>query len=789
MMQRTARLAAVTPRGVLLDCGDNLTCSVSLLGPMLARVLFRNGDSLRMGRSWMVPPHGADDVPWSGRDRADESSWPVPQIALREEPGLIHISNETMSATIRLAPFGITWALADGRVFAADRAAQPYRFGPHGALSHAMARHQGDRNYGLGDKTGPLDLAGRRLRIAMTDALGFDPERGDPLYKHWPFLITRDGESGVCYGMLYDNTAAACFDLGCERDNYFSLYRMWEVEGGDLDYYIFPGPEIGDVTRRFLALTGRATLPPRWSLGFAQTAMAIADAKDAQAQMEGFIAKCATDDIPLSAFHFGSGYTMIGPRRYVFHWNREKYPDPPALMRRFHDAGIHLVANIKPCLLDDHPRFAEAAQSGAFIQGTGGTPALAQFWDGEGAHIDFTAPEGIDWWQRGVREALLEMGIDVAWNDNNEYRIEDENATSAGFGTPMPLALTRPLHPLLMTRASREAQQAHAPGRRAFSVTRAGCPGIQRYAQTWSGDNLTGWESLRWNLRTGLQMALSGMVNTGHDVGGFGGPIPEAELLVRWAQAGLLHPRFIMNSWKPDGVFTTPWLHPEVTPLIRSAIRLRYRLIPYLYSLIHASVASGAPVLQPLFVAYPQDPAAWDENQEMMLGPSLLAAPVTAPGERSRWAYLPSGPECWFDFHSGERLAPGARTQLAAPLERLPLVLPAGAILPLTDPAPGDAISTNDPTRCVLIAPGPSEGHSQFSLIEDDGISEGGPTATIAFTLHWNATEVTLDVAATGNYPLPYRSLPVRRLPGEHRPLRLRAAPGAPTLVRGVSGA
>ena len=132
---------------------------------------------------------------------------------------------------------------------------------------------------------------------------------------------------------------------------------------------------------------------------------------------------------------------------------------------------------------------------------------------------------------------------------------------------------------------------------RQFSVTRAGCPGIQRYAQTWSGDNQTSWRSLKWNLRTGLTMSLSGMVNTGHDIGGFSGPVPDAELLVRWTQAGLLHPRFIMNSWKPDGVYTAPWLHPEVTPLIRDAIRLRYRLMPYIYSLMHDATAGVPPLL------------------------------------------------------------------------------------------------------------------------------------------------------------------------------------------------
>ena len=122
-----------------------------------------------------------------------------------------------------------------------------------------------------------------------------------------------------------------------------------------------------------------------------------------------------------------------------------------------------------------------------------------------------------------------------------------------------------------MTRASFEETAAFVPHERPYSITRAGCPGVQRYAQTWSGDNTTSWETLRWNLRTGLQMGLSGMANVGHDVGGFAGPVPEPELLVRWAQAGALHPRFIMNSWKACGTVTCPWMHASALPAVRRA--------------------------------------------------------------------------------------------------------------------------------------------------------------------------------------------------------------------------
>ncbi len=325
---------------------------------------------------------------------------------------------------------------------------------------------------------------------------------------------------------------------------------------------------------------------------------------------------------------------------------------------------------------------------------------------------------------------------------------------------------------LLMTRATIERQRAVKPGERAFTVTRAGCPGIQRYAQTWSGDNTTGWHDLRWNLRTGLQMSLSGLLNTGHDTGGFSGPIPDAELLIRWTQASSVHPRFIMNSWKPDGVFTTPWLHPEALPAIREAIRFRMQLVPVLYSLLHRAASDGEPVIRPTFLAFGDDPRTWEDCDELMLGPYLLAAPVVAAGERARSVYLPRGPECWFDFRTEERLPAGEVAVVAAPLDRLPLVVPAGAIVPMAEGT----------GRCVRVFPGPGTGESAFVLVEDDGISADGPVTQVRIGLSWTPREVVVSCETTGGYALPYQTMTVRLPAAERRTVRMVAGVGSPRL-------
>ena len=779
---RRATLQAETLHGVLLDCGEGITCRISLLGAGLARVLFLRDGAPRQPRTWMVPAPGAADVPWDGRDRMDEDAWPVPPIT-RGDGGLT-LATTQFSVRIGLDPFRLQWMRPDGQVFLQDRPGMAWTFARRGtAVAHYLARHPADRYYGLGDKTGPLDLHGRRLRTAMRDALGYDPRTGDPLYKHWPFVLAQDGATGTAYGLLYDNHAAGAFDLGAEHDNYHGLFRGYEAEGGDLDLYVLAGPRLGDVTPAFLRLTGGTALLPRWSLGYAQTAMALADAPDAQAQIEDFIERCRIEDVPVSAFHFGSGYTSIGPRRYVFHWNRAKFPDPEGLMARFHAAGMQVVANLKPCLLDDHPGYGDAAAAGAFVRsGDDGQPLLSQFWDGEGAHLDFTSPAGVRWWQDGLRRSLLAPGIDAGWNDNNEYELWDEAAECANFGAPAPLDLLRPVQPLLMTRATLEEQRRHAPGRRPFTVTRAGMPGVQRYGQSWSGDNTTSWETLRWNLRTGLQMSLSGLYNTGHDVGGFAGPLPDAELLVRWTQAGAVHPRFIMNSWKPDGAYISPWLHPDALPAIREAIRLRYRLMPYLYSLMHHAADRHEPVIRPTFLQFPDDSGCIADCDELMLGPFLLAAPVVRPGERLRRLRLPEGPEAWFDVHTGAVFPSGCLAEVEAPLDRLPLLAPAGAILPLTDTA-GMGRLHDEPSRLLRLFPGPGQGSSEFVLVEDDGITENGPATRLTCRLSWTPDQVLLRLDAEGSYPLPDR-IGAALLDADQRPLRVERGAGVRPVVQ-----
>jgi alpha-glucosidase len=621
------------------------------------------------------------------------------------------------------------WALRVGvewRPAAGDRPTQAYNFGWWDErVYHYLRRERGEKYFGLGERAGDMNRAGERYRLINIDAMGYSARTSDPLYKHLPFYITCRPDAGLVYGLFYDTLADCVFDFGKELDNYHGPYRSFAADHGDLDYYFIAGPRVDEVVPRFTWLTGRPAFMPKWGLGYSGSSMAYTDAPDAQAWMAEFLERCAEHDILCDSFHLSSGYTSIDARRHVFNWNKSKFPDPAALAQSYLAKGVRLCANVKPCLLRDHPLFAEAAELGLLIADAEGEPSWVQFWEGPGVYLDFTNPKTRDWWKAKVKETLLDHGIAATWNDNNEFEIWNEKAVAHGCGRPHPARESKPLQSLLMMRASRDAQKEYAPNKRPFLVSRSGGVGMHRYVQTWSGDNSTSWETLKYNLKMGLGLALSGVSNTGHDIGGFAGPAPDPELFVRWVQFGVFMPRFSIHSWHGDGTINEPWMYPEATPFIRDLIKLRYRLIPYLYYLLWRYHEDYEPVIRPTFFDFPDDPHCWRESDEMMVGRSLLAAPVVEPGQVRRDLYLPSGTR-WYDFWSGEVFEGGQTVTRPAPWTRPVLFAREGCAIPVNVAA--QTFAARADRRSFMVFPPTGSGAFTTENFEDDGESEAYST-------------------------------------------------------------
>ena len=736
--------------------------------------------------SWAIAP-GAEDIGEPGRDRMDVSGFACPDFRCDETADTVSIETARLRLTVRLVGLHCTWEqrASDGWVpMAADRSTQAYDFGWwDGRAHHYLARRPGERFYGLGDRSGDTNRAGRRFRLTNVDPMGFDAEHSDPLYKSIPYLLVAD-EAGRCHGAFYDSTADVTVDLGRELDNYHGLYRHVVADDGDVDLWMIAGPDPAAVTRRFTWLTGKPALMPRWSLGYSGSTMTYTDAPDAAAQMAQFLDKCAEHDLGCTSFHLSSGYTSIGDKRYVFHWNRDKFPDPAAFVSSYAEAGVRLVPNIKPALLRSHPRYDEVAAAGLFVADADGAPVEAQFWDEVGSYIDFTNPEAARWWREQVRSALLDQGIEATWNDNNEYELWDARARLDGFGDDRSAAAMRPALPMLMTRASRRAQVEARPDRRPYVVTRSGMAGLHRYAQTWSGDNRTDWKTIRYNARQSIGLALSGVSNSGHDIGGFSGPAPSPELLVRWVQAGVLMPRFSIHSWNDDRTVNEPWMYPEALPAIRRLLALRQTLIPFLYDLLHRYHAAFEPMVRPTWLDFPDDPLAWEESDDHLLGPDLLVPLVVEPGATTRIVTPPAGAD-WIDVWSGLRVAGGDTVALAAPLDGPPPLLARAGSAMLVDLAQG-GWRPGAYERGVWLFP-PASGRIAWDAVEDAGDGAEAPDRWM-LSGEADAERIALTVRRQGSASWGDDRLVILLPPGETRRIDILNGIAEPVTIGGRAG-
>ena len=704
---------------ITLHADTGAIAHVFVLEPDVIRVLLLTSGTPTSPPGWAIAP-GQTDIAEPGRDRMDTTGFAAPAFELTESEGQVTIATDRLRLDIALTGFLCTWHQFSGDAWQPimrDRPTQACNFGWwDDRVHHYLTREPGERYYGLGERSGAMDRAGRRFRLTNLDPMGYDAERSDPLYKSIPFMMVVSAQ-GAAHGLFYDTTADPVFDFGLEHDNYHLPYRSMQAHSGDLDYYVLAGPDPLTITRRFTWLTGRPALMPRWAVGYSGSTMTYTDAPDAQVRMAEFIDGIVRHDIPCSSFHLSSGYTSIGDKRYVFHWNRDKFPDVAGFVRSYAQAGVELVPNIKPALLLSHPRYDELASEGWFITDADGDPAVCQFWDEVGSYVDFTNPGAAAWWRAEVTAQLLDHGIRSTWNDNNEYEVWDTGARIAGFGDPRPAAAERPVQTLLMMRASRQAQIAHRPDERPYVVTRSGMAGMQRYAQTWSGDNHTDWKTLRFNQKMGLGLALSGVSNTGQDIGGFAGPAPEPELLVRWVQSGIVMPRFSIHSWNTDRTVNEPWMYPQVTPAIVGMMQLRRALTPLLHDLLWRHHADYDPVLRPLWLNFPEDRRAWDDGDTFMLGADVLVAPAMDQGVDRVTAYLPAG-TTWHDLRDDRAYPGGAAVELDAPLHGFPPMLARAGSGVFLDLAPaGNAPS--DPQPAVMLYPPAGDGAFAWSGFDE----------------------------------------------------------------------
>jgi alpha-glucosidase len=401
-------------------------------------------------------------------------------------------------------------------------------------------------------------------------------------------------------------------------------------------------------------------------------------------------------------------------------------------------------------------------------------PGIGTWWGGKGVFADFTNPSTRTYWKEMLKENVLEYGTSSVWNDNCEYdSLVDKDCRCDFEGKGGTIGQLKSVMSNIMCHITDEAIHETFTNTRPYIVCRSGHCGIQRYAQTWAGDNLTCWDSLKYNIATILGMSLSGVANQGCDIGGFYGPSPEAELMVRWIQNGIFQPRFSIHSTNTDNTVTEPWMYGDCTDYIREAIGLRYQLSPYLYSLMERAHETGLPIMEPMCSAFQEDVKCYEEGVDFMLGDSLLVANVVEKGAVSRKVYLPEG-ETFYDFYTRAAYEGGRTVELPVDLGSIPLFVRSGAIIPMAEDRL-DNLKTQQAEHIRILCAADRDG--RFELYEDDGISmdyEKGGCLKTSITMTAGERTV-LDFHQEGHYETAVKTLYLDMIHREKAPYWVKA--------------
>ena len=749
---RFDRLSSVrrAPRGLQAEvCGERLR--VDLVREDMVRVAISRGGEF-------------DEQPTFAL-AGDPFTRPV-EFDYSDGDGAARLQTSAMVVTVGLDPFTLDVHRADGSAVVETVVDPDGRSWAYATLNDAFLLRrrcrQEDAFFGLGEKGGRHNRRGRDFTLWNTDVLSpeesaeftsgrpaGDPRADrtstefDPYYISIPFFYHQSFPGGAMAGSFLDNSYRGSYDFtGAEQ------YQI-AAAGGKYVEYIFAGPRMPRILEAYTDLTGRASLPPMWALGYHQCRWF----RYTQQAVEDIAARHRELDVPCDALWLDIEY-MDGYR--VFTWDTEAFPDHAGMLERLAGQGFRVVTIVDPGVKHDpgYWVYDQAVERGVLCRTEGGDVYIGQVWPGNTAFPDFVTPQAREWWGE-LNAAHVRSGLAGIWNDMNEPATGAIPPDAMRFGAgAYPHARYRNQYALLMAMGTTTGLLSELPDRRPFVLSRAGFAGIQRYAANWMGDNQARWDHLWVSMPMAMGLGLSGQPFVGADIGGFRGNT-EPELFLRWMQYGALTP-FCRNHSEIDNVDQYAWAFGDVVlDLVRAAIRLRYRLLPYIYAAFVSAGETGAPVQRPLVFDHQDDATVRDVDDEYLLGPDLLVAPVIRPGVTARQVYLPSG--CWYDWWTGERHAGGAFVLAPTPMDRIPLYARGGAVVPMWPDAPPSTAGYHPEVVELHLFVPDRDGTYRSLLQEDDGESPaaaGGARIRTELELTRDGDRVLLRGAVDGDgYP------------------------------------
>ncbi len=535
--------------------------------------------------------------------------------------------------------------------------------------------------------------------------------------------------------------------------------------GRAIDYYVVPAPTMDEAIAGYRRLTGKAPMMPRWAYGFWQSRQRY----ETQDQLTGVLRQYRAAQIPIDAIV--QDWFYWPEDQWGCHcFDPARFPDPAAMVREVHDAGARIMISVWPKFYPDTANGQELAAGGYLYQRP--LEAGQRDWVGPGYANTFYDPysaEARAIYVRQMAEALVPLGFDAWWMDATEpdwhsnLSVAERAHQMTSPATGVPGAAIFNSYPLVHAVGVADGLRAAQPDRRPFILTRSGFGGVQRAsAALWSGDVAARWDDLRDQISAGLNLSVAGVPNWTHDIGGFAvetrysrqDPAHLAEwreLYLRWFQFGAFSPLFRSHGEYPQR--ETPIIAADDPAMLEGLTyyhRLRYRLLPYIYTLAAGTHYTDGTIMRPLVMDFAADRQTWEIDDQYLLGPSIMVAPITEFMARTRQVYLPAGAD-WYDAATGARHAGGQTITVDAPRERVPLFVRAGAVIPLGELVQNTGENPQGPLTVHVFA----GADGAFSLYEDDGADMGytrGEFSRIPLVWHDNARQLAIGTRE-GSFP------------------------------------
>jgi len=539
-----------------------------------------------------------------------------------------------------------------------------------------------------------------------------------------PLLISTRG-----YGLLWNTAAQSAINNQFPRSLIFSSES---AEG--LDYYFIYGPEPDQIIHQYRELTGHAPLFGEWAYGLFQSK----DRYKTQDELVGIVDQYRSRHIPLD--------TVVQDWQWWTKWGSSdfnpSYPDFAGVVKKIHDQRAHVMISIWPNFDPSTPIYEQMKSQGFLID--------------EKGDYDITKPAARELYWKMLPDTLIEKGVDAFWLDASEPEAGE-------LGIPPGRRLFRGdsrlytnIFPLLHTYGVYENWRKASDQKRVFMLTRSAFLGQQRNsAATWSGDVYSNFWALKRQIPAGLNFSMSGIPYWTTDIGGYGYPNGNTgdpkyqEVFTRWFEYGTFCPIFRTHGHRENDT-NELWAYGPAEPILIKFDKLRYRLLPYIYSLAWQVTKNDYTIMRPLVMDWRTERKVWNIGDQFMFGPALLVNPITEAGATSRSVYLPPA-AAWYDFWTGERVAGDQPLQSAAPIDRIPLYVPAGSILPLGPEIEYAGEKTDAPIELRIYR----GADAKFTLYEDEGNSyayEHGAYATIP--LSWDESSGSFTIGTrTGSYP------------------------------------